>query len=204
MPVVFALLSANKRFNYSFKWQQFVFCSVPSFLLLNHNLANKIRSCHLIRSRITLACRKGILTLQRRKKDRGSISLSLYIMICVCLLCVSQQGPCVSAAVLNPPFEMGTWLPFAFPTGSEQRYPTPRFSATPAPVERILKRFGAQTLCCSLSLSLFFFPPLPPLWLSSPPPVRLLPILAEGSFKGLGESAGAAVPARPRGCGAPR
>ena len=117
-------------------------------------------------------------------------------MICVYLLCVSQQGPCVSAAVLNPPFEMGTWLPFAFPTGSEQRYPTPRFSATPTPVERILKRFGAQTLCRSLSLSLSL-----PLFFFSP---TLLPILAEGSFKGLGESAGAAVPARPRGCGAPR
>lgn len=36
-------------------------------------------------------------------------------MICVCLPCISQQGPCVSAAVLNPPLEMGTWLPFGFP-----------------------------------------------------------------------------------------
>lgn len=120
-------------------------------------------------------------------------------MICVCLLCISQQGPRVSAAVLNPALEMGTWLPFGFPTGSEQRYPTPRLSATPTPVERILKRFGAQTLCCSLSL--FFLSPssLPP-----PPHKCLLPSSAEGSFKGLGESAGAAVPARPRGCGAPR
>ncbi len=119
--------------------------------------------------------------------------------ICVCLmLSVSQQEHCVSAAVLNPPSEMGTWLPFGFPTGSKQCYPTPRLSDTPTPVERILKRFGAQTLCCSLSFfSLLFGSP-------APTPACLLPFSAEGSFKGLGESAGAAVPARPRGCGAPR
>lgn len=116
----------------------------------------------------------------------------------MCLLCVSQQGTCVSAAVLNPPFEMGTWLPLGFPTGSEQRYPTPRLSATPTPVERILKRFGAQTLCCSVS----FFPLL--FGSPAPAPKHLLPFLAEGSFKVLGESARAAVLARPRGCGAPR
>ncbi|KAI4808549.1 hypothetical protein KUCAC02_000606, partial [Chaenocephalus aceratus] len=54
--------------------------------------------------------------------------------------------------------------------------------APPTPVERILKRFGAQPLCCSLS----FFSPPP----SDPPPSpsRLLPFSAEGSFKGLGKA----------------
>ncbi|CAB1455162.1 unnamed protein product [Pleuronectes platessa] len=79
--------------------------------------------------------------------------------------------------------------------GSERRYPTPRLSATPAPVERILKRFGGSN------------PLLLPLnspfgSLTNPPPP--IPFSAEGSFKGLGESAGAAVPARPRGCAAQR
>lgn len=131
--------------------------------------------------------------------SKDCLHKDISLRICKCLLCVSQQGPCVSVAVLNPPFEMGTWLPFGFPTGSVQRYPTPRLSATLTPVERILKRFGAQTFRCSLSV----FSPSSLAFQTSHPPKRLLPFSAEGSFKGLGESAGAAVPARPRGCGAP-
>lgn len=113
-------------------------------------------------------------------------------MICRCLLYVSQQGPCVTAAVLNPPFEMGTWLPFGLPTGCEQRYPTPRLAATLTLLERILKRFGAQTLCCCLSFfSIVCGSPDPPhptpdhhLNTHTPTLKHLLPYSAEGSFRG--------------------
>lgn len=88
---------------------------------------------------------------------------------------------------------MATWLWFRYPKGCERRYPTPRLA-----VERILKRFGAQTLCCCLALFFSSFPSytttttllpllLPVLPVLPSPLKRLLPFLGEGSFKGLRE-----------------
>lgn len=65
----------------------------------------------------------------------------------MCFPLLSQPGPCVSSAALNPPFEMGTWLPFGFPHRLKAALPDSQIlSYSPTPLERILKRFGAQTL----------------------------------------------------------
>lgn len=90
------------------------------------------------------------------------------------------------------------------PTGSDQRYPTPRLSYSDSSGTHLEAIWGSNPLLLPL-------PRAPPTFFGSPsphhhpnPPKRLLPFSAEGSFKGLGESARAAVLARPRGSGAPR
>lgn len=80
------------------------------------------------------------------KKELGSLSP----LTRGCLLRVSRREPCVSLP-FNPPFEMGELASIGFPHRAYS------LSAALAPLQRILKRFGAQTLLAVASHFFFFF-----------------------------------------------
>lgn len=105
--------------------------------------------------------------------------------VCRCV-CSNRGLICACAALLNPPFEMGTWARIGFP----HRLPA---SPPPTAVERILKRFGGLNPRSFLPFFSLFSTLLP-----FPHESR-----AVAGFKGLAECAGAAVPARPGGCQGP-
>lgn len=100
------------------------------------------------------------------KKELGSLSP----LTRGCLLRVSRREPCVSLP-FNPPFEMGELASIGFPHRAYS------LSAALAPLQRILKRFGAQTLLAVASHFFFSSPSslaLEPSVQTPPPPPPLL------------------------------